>query len=284
MAYPTDTPDAINATDLVSWYSGLEIGSSHLNNTLNWRRWDAARSWDLLSRPVYEWPAEDHVYLVNAAYMPTQNSIYFPAGILRFPLFTPTLPSYIIYGAFGSVSGHELTHGFDNTGRLFNDVGALSPGQWDNETVAGFTEHTECFVQQYDNFTVYSDYPVAGATVANPATNGTLRIDGKKTLNENLADAGGIATSFAAWSARKDAEPDKNPLLPGLEGLTPEQLFFVAFGQFFCHRREDAALVKQIATDDHAPEFARIRGIMENSKGFREAFQCAKKEPVCELW
>lgn len=284
IAYPTDYPDAVNATDVAAFYKNFVVGTSHLNNTLSWRQWDSARQWSLLTTPEFEWPASDHTYLVNAAYSPPDNSMYFPAGILRFPLFTPTLPSYIVYGAFGSVSGHELTHGFDNTGRKYDDVGALSPAQWDNETVTQFTERTKCFTSQYSNMSVYADYPVPGGLVWDSKTNGTLKVDGAKTLNENLADAGGVATAWAAWSARKDAEPEKNLLLPGLEHLTPDQLFFIAFGQFFCHRYVDADLLDQVATDEHAPNMARNRGIMENSRGFRETFQCKNVEPVCELW
>ncbi|KAH8649967.1 hypothetical protein BX600DRAFT_554410 [Xylariales sp. PMI_506] len=299
IGYPVENPNARNATSLSLFYDDITIGPSHFNNTLSYRHWLAARTWAKLSAPTTagagaaasdEWPDDDHAYLVNAAYRATGNEIYFPAAILRLPFFSPSLPAYLVYGAFGSVSGHEITHGFDNSGRFFDAEGrrGLVSEQWDNETLSGFVERAGCFVEQYGNFTLTADAPVAGVPVVDPSTNETLHLDGANTLNENIADAGGVATSWAAWSRSRsrnnDSDSSSNLLLPGLDGFTPEQLFFVAFGQFFCHRDDAAGLVNDVATDVHAPGSARIRGMMQNARGFREAFSCAVKDPVCELW
>ncbi|KAI0126161.1 hypothetical protein BJ170DRAFT_462683 [Xylariales sp. AK1849] len=284
IAYPQESPNALNSTDLKSFYKDLEVGTSYFNNTILWRRWNSIQTWNKLVAPTNEWPAADHAYLVNAAYSPWQNSIYFPAGILRFPLFSASLPDYITYGGFGSPAGHEITHGFDNNGRKYDADGVLRVW-WDNKTTSEFEKRTECFVNQYSNYTVLADYPIAGKPAIDPSTNKTMYVDGTKTLGENIADAGGVAAAYGAWQKRMKSKPEKNLLLPGLDGLTAQQMFFVSFGQFFCHRLTPTPeALETVAADEHAPNQARNRGIMENSRGFREAFKCKSKEPVCELW
>jgi endothelin-converting enzyme len=137
--------------------------------------------------------------------------------------------------------------------------------------VAIFDQKTQCFLDQYSKYSIVDQ-------------NGQrLPVDGKLTLEENIADAGGLAISFAAWKKREAQKP--SPALPGLERFTNEQLFFLAFGvalQCGKDRPEEAA--RKVLTDAHSPRGVRMLGVLENSAAFKEAFQCQEKEPVCELW
>lgn len=267
---------------MLAFYDGFEVGTSYFNNSISYLKWHSQRSWNQLLESQLEWPTEDISYTVNAAYAPTRNQIYITAGISQAPFFDPSLPEYLNYGQLGYTSGHELTHGFDNTGHNYDQTGLLKK-TWDNETEASFLNLTQCFVDQVDGFDLHVDYPTAGAPAVDAKTNQTLYANGTMSLGENIADNGGIVTSFAAWSKRKDRDVN-NLKLPGLDQFTIEQLFFVAAGQFWCHNTDLDSLATNVATDVHAPAEARIRTIAENSRGFRDAFNCKKKEPVCELW
>lgn len=171
---------------------------------------------------------------------------------------------------FLTLSRHELTHAFDNNGRHYDVHGNLTDW-WTNHTVEAFEKRAECFVSEYSNF-----------TAAGP--NGTtLHINGRQTLGENVADAGGLSASFGAWQKRRQDYPDLD--LPGLDDFSQEQLFYISFGNFWCSKYSQQALTSRIRTDEHSPAFARIEGpAMMNARGFREAFNCPVKEPVCELW
>lgn len=148
------------------------------------------------------------------------NEIVFPAGIMQPPLFSDELPAYVSYGAFGSVSGHELSHAFDNSGRHFDENGNYTDW-WTNSTVAEFEKRAECFVDEYSKFTVEGN-------------NGEpLHVNGRLTLGENIADAGGVAAAFAAWKERQQAMPDQD--LPGLDHFSHAQLFHVFYAQCMFH-------------------------------------------------
>jgi endothelin-converting enzyme len=206
---------------------------------------------------------------VNAYYNPPGNEIVFPAGIMQFPVFDVNIPAYMSYGAFGSVAGHELSHAFDSTGRHYDQNGNFTDW-WSNGTVKAFKEKVECFVDQYSNFTVPGpdDKP--------------LHVNGRLTLGENIADAGGLSASFQAWKRRSAETPNQD--LPGLEHFTQEQMFFVSYSNWWCGKTRKDTAINRIYTDPHAPKWARILGTMANSREFRESFQCKVKEPTCQLW
>lgn len=224
---------------------------------------------------------------VNAYYSGVENEIAFPAGILQPPLFSAELPAYINYGGFGSIAGHELSHGFDDQGRKL-DASGRNRHWWTNATVAEYTKRAECFVDQYDGFSVTG------------AGDKQLNVSGNLTLGENIADAGGVSISFAAWQAKYNAssvttknsvegegKEKDNLLLPGFENTvftSPERMFYLAFGNMWCTKATPAALTRNVLTDTHSPGNIRIRGTLENSRGFLEAFDCPVKEPKCELW
>jgi len=270
IGYPTKSPDIMNPRSLSHYYQSVSIKSSeYFNNALSINRFEVARVWSALGRPVDrdEWGMT--VPTVNAYYNPPGNEIVFPAGIMQFPVFDVDVPAYLSYGAFGSVSGHELSHAFDSTGRHYDQNGNYTDW-WTNNTVAGFEERADCFVEQYHNYTVPGpdDKP--------------LHVNGRLTLGENIADSGGVSAAFAAWKKR-EAE-NRNQNLPGLDHFTQEQLFFVSYGNWWCGKSRKEAAISKIYTDPHAPKWARILGTMANSRDFKESFNCPVKEPVCELW
>ena len=151
---------------------------------------------------------------VNAYYNPPGNEIVFPAGIMQKPVFyAPTVPQYLSYGAFGSVSGHELSHAFDSTGRHYDETGNYT-NWWDPSTVSAFQEKAQCFIDQYSDF-----------TVSNPDGD-PLNVNGRLTLGENIADAGGLNAAFKAWKAVEAKK--QSQLLPGLQHFSKEQMFFIS--------------------------------------------------------
>jgi endothelin-converting enzyme len=143
------------------------------------------------------------------------------------------------------------------------------PG-WTNSTVEAFKERAECFVDQYGQYTVPGpdDKP--------------LHVNGRLTLGENIADAGGVTAAFAAWKKRNAETPNED--LPGLEFFSQEQLFFVAYSNWWCGKSRKETAINRIYTDPHAPKWARILGTMANSRDFKESFSCPEKKPVCEIW
>ncbi|KAI0996094.1 Neprilysin [Podosphaera aphanis] len=270
IGYPTKSPNIMDPQSLSNFYAHVNITSTNFfENTLSLAHFEVSRRWSALGKPVDrdEWSMT--VPTVNAYYNAPGNEIVFPAGILQFPVFEVDLPHYLNYGSFGSIVGHELSHAFDSSGRHYNENGNYTDW-WNNNTVTHFEQRAQCFIDQYAKYTI-------------PGPNDqSLHINGKLTLGENIADAGGIAASFSAWKKRQ-AETSAQGL-PGLEHFTPEQLFYVSFGNWWCGSSRKEAAISRIYSDPHAPNWVRILGTIENSRDFKESFNCPVQEPMCELW
>ncbi|GIK01669.1 hypothetical protein Aspvir_005707 [Aspergillus viridinutans] len=271
IGYPTKSPNVMDPADIERYYHDLHISNeTFFENEMAIVKFDLHRAWSKLGKPTdrNEWGMSAPT--VNAYYNPPLQEIVFPAGIMQPPVFYgPSAPLYLAYGAFGAVSGHELSHAFDSTGRHYDQTGNYTDW-WDEKTVQGFEERAQCFVDQYSNFTI-------------PGENGEpLHVNGRFTLGENIADAGGLGAAFQAWEKRDEASPDSH--LPGLSHFSKEQLFFIAYGNWWCGKTTKEAAIQAIYIDPHAPKFARIMGAMANSREFNEAFNCPTKKPVCKLW
>ncbi|OLN86985.1 Endothelin-converting enzyme 1-like protein 1 [Colletotrichum chlorophyti] len=270
IGYPTKSPDIMDPPSLHDFYNGVNISSeTFFQNALAVRNFAVDYEWSALGKPVDREQWGMTVPTVNAYYNPPGNEIVFPAGIMQFPVFDVEVPAYMSYGAFGSVAGHELSHAFDSTGRHYDQNGNYTDW-WSDATVKAFEERAQCFIDQYSNFTVPGpdDEP--------------LHVNGRLTLGENIADAGGLSASFQAWKRRAHEKPNKN--LPGLEHFTQEQLFFVTYSNWWCGKSRKDTAINRIYTDPHAPKWARILGTMSNSREFKESFQCKDKKPTCQLW
>jgi endothelin-converting enzyme len=268
IGYPTKSPNLTDPDDVKDYYKDLEISNeTFFENSLLMARFSVQQEWAKLGKPTNrdEWAMTAPT--VNAYYNPPGNEIVFPAGIMQPPVFYgASAPMYLAYGAFGAVSGHELSHGkcfprislllvrlylltrleaFDSTGRHYDQSGNYT-SWWDDKTIEAFETRAQCFVDQYGNFTVPGPDPDSKP----------LHVNGRLTLGENIADAGGLAAAFHAWKKRDDASPDA--LLPGLGNFTKEQLFFVAYGSWWCSKTTKEAAIQAIYSDPHAPKPARI--------------------------
>lgn len=245
IGFPTKSPDIRHSSDVESYYESVNITrDAYFGNAMSVEMFQTKREWSALCKSTNrdEWGMTADT--VNAYYNPAGNEIVFPAGIMQAPVFyDPSLPQYLSYGAFGSISGHELTHAFDSSGRHYDETGNYTDW-WDNKTIEAFKDKAQCFVDQYHEFTV-------------PNPNGEpLHVNGKLTLGENLADAGGLSAAFLAWKGVEDSEPAQ--LLPGLQDFTKEQMFFMSYANFWCGKTRPETAVSLIYRDPHAPTRARI--------------------------
>ncbi|XP_054242020.1 neprilysin [Indicator indicator] len=210
--------------------------------------------------------------VVNAFYSASRNQIVFPAGILQPPFFSASQPKSLNYGGIGMVIGHEITHGFDDNGRNFNENGDLVDW-WTEESAQNFKELSQCMVYQYGNFS----WDLAGGQ----------HLSGINTLGENIADNGGVRQAYKAYE-NFVSKHGKEKLLPGLE-MNHKQLFFLNFAQVWCGTYRPEYAVNSIKTDVHSPGKFRVIGSLQNSPEFSEAFSCTQTnymDPAekCRVW
>lgn len=250
-------------------YGSLTLGDDHAANVITARRFELQRRLDMLGKPVdkKEWHMTPPT--VNAYYNPSNNEMVFPAGILQQPFFDADYPMAMNFGGIGMVMGHELTHGFDDQGRKYDGSGRLTEW-WDQKAVERFEERAQCVSDLYDEYEVQP-----GVT-----------LNGKLTLGENIADFGGIKDAYRAWRgwAEQNGEGD-----PAVDGLTNDQLFFVAYGQIWCTKATPEAERVLALTDPHSNARYRVNGPLSNLPEFWETFSCepgAAMRPAqtCEVW
>ncbi|KAK0731960.1 hypothetical protein B0H67DRAFT_640281 [Lasiosphaeris hirsuta] len=265
--------DTRSPESLAAYYKGFNITDNYFANILASRRFENLKTYRTVGQPVDRGAMDissTAPAIANAAYVAIHNSMNIPAGFSQLPVFGEGLPAYVTYGGLGAVVGHELLHGFDTDGRLY-DENAAPVSWWDNKTIAAYEEKQECFVDQYDKY----EFPLPGGKTGNT--------DGEKTLAENLSDAGGLRIAFDAFRAlQKKNGPDL--LLPGLERFTQDQLFFIFYANIWCSSETPETNLIARPQDVHAYNPHRILGGIANSRGFREAFKCKVKEPTCELF
>ncbi|EDM79702.1 Endothelin-converting enzyme 1 [Plesiocystis pacifica SIR-1] len=252
-------------------YAEVEIGASHFANVLAEKRAHAAHQVSQVDEPVDK--AEWHMPapLVNAYYNPTGNEIAFPAGILQPPFFDASAPMVMNFGGIGAVAGHELTHGFDDQGRKYDATGRLREW-WEPQVSKAFEERVACVVSQYDAYTIES-----GAAVS-----------GELTAGENIADIGGVKEAYMAYQTWA-AEQGEAGAAPVAEGMTNEQVFFVAWGQNWCQHASEAEAERRRQVDPHSPGRWRAMGPLIDLPAFAEAFSCEPGTPMnptdrCEIW
>jgi len=219
--------------------------------------------------------------IVNAFYDPSMNKMIIPAGILQPPFFSTGIPDYINYGGIGTIIGHEFIHAFDNTGKNYDINGNIN-NWWTSNDLEEYENLTQCFIDQYNQFYIED---LEGKKRYN---------NGELTLDENLADNGGLARSYDSWklSLMEDAETVKknNQQLPGLTKYTKDQLFFISYGNIWCKNvYRDSNILDYFLYDSHSLNSARVNGAISNSKEFAKAFNCPLKskmnpENKCEIW
>jgi len=252
-------------------YSTLKVvRGDALGNAIRAVEFEAHRQLNKIGKPVDRGEFGMSPPTVNAYYNPSMNDINFPAGILQPPFFSAKEPDAVNYGHIGAVVGHELTHGFDDEGRQFDGNGNLADW-WTQDDGKQFDAKADCEVKEYGDFTV----------------EGGLHVNGKLTLGENTADNGGVRLAFMALLA--DAKRKSIDLDQKTDGFTPEQQFFLAWGQNWCGALRPQAAKMQVQTNPHSPMQFRVNGVVRNMKEFGDAFSCKAGQPMepvdaCRVW
>ncbi|XP_055944796.1 endothelin-converting enzyme 1-like isoform X2 [Argiope bruennichi] len=253
-------------------YSGLEISEEHfLDNILKMNRYEVIKELTKMTRTVdkeRDWFVQPLV--VNAFYEATGNAVIFPVGILRTPIFTPDRPKYLNYGMLGVVIGHEITHGFDNSGRKFDKVGNLTQW-WSDEIVEKFKEQASCFVEQYSQLPI----DIVGQNV-----------NGNQTLDDNICDNSGLKQAYRAYK-NYVSEYGEEPSLPGIT-YSNLQVFFLQYAQIWCEVLSKEANERYVK-DNHSPGKYRANIPLINSPEFSAVFNCPSGTPMnpvkkCRLW
>jgi putative endopeptidase len=256
-------------------YSKFEVSRTNFVLDLeNASKFEEDRNLKKLGKPVDETEWGMTPPTVNAYYNPPQNDINFPAGILQPPFYDPAKDPAVNFGGIGVVIGHEMTHGFDDEGSKFGPTGNVAPW-FTPEDEKKFEERTQCISDEYGNF---------------EAAPGQKQ-NGKLTLGENTADNGGIRIAFQALQATlaKQGITDLDGKQDIVDGYTPAQRFFIAFGQVWCENKTEQAARISAKTDPHSAGRFRTDGTVQNFDEFGKAFGCKVGQPMmpeksCRVW
>jgi putative endopeptidase len=251
-------------------YSSVKIvPDDFAGNVERAHQFETRRDINKIGKPVDHGEWDISATTVDAYYNPQMNDINFPAGVLQPPLYDPKMDDAPNYGNTGGTVGHELTHAFDDEGSQFDAKGNLKDW-WTKEDREKFDARTKCVDDQYSSYISVED----------------VHINGKLTLGENVADLGGEILAYMAWQ-----EKDKKQNLQPVDGLTPEQRFFIGFAQWDCANERPEDMRVRALTDPHSPSRFRINGVVVNMPEFAQAFSCKAGQPmvkkpadVCRVW
>jgi endothelin-converting enzyme/putative endopeptidase len=206
----------------------------------------------------------------NAYYNPLLNEIVFPAGILQPPAFSLDKVDAINYGAIGVVIGHEISHGFDDQGAQFDAQGRLK-NWWTEEDLKRFQERGQCVVDQFEGYFIEPG----------------IHHNGKLVLGESIGDLAGAKIAYLGYKKSLEGKPPA----PVLDGFTPEQQFFIGWGQFRGDEIRPETQRLMVQSDPHPTAKYRVIGPLSNLAVFREAFSCKEDAPMvrpaakrCEIW
>jgi predicted metalloendopeptidase len=235
-------------------YTALEVDTktSALENLRRAQAFETRRQLAKVETPMdrNEWRMTPPT--VNAYYSPFNNEIVFPAGILQPPQFDASADDALNYGGIGMVIGHEITHGFDDQGRKFDADGNLSEW-WTADDDRRFKERAQRVIDQYNGYVAVD----------------TLHVNGQLTLGENIADLGGVTLAYYAYQRYLERHGRQD-----IDGFTPEQRFFIGFGQAWRRKLRPETERLRTLTDTHSPAFWRVNGPLSSMKEFQAAFGC----------
>ena len=253
-------------------YSSVKIvRDDYLGDVLAASRFQVADDRSMIGKPVDRgrWgltpPTSD------AYYNPQMNEIVFPAGILQPPAFSLNYVDAVNYGAIGVVIGHEISHGFDDQGAQYDAAGKLE-NWWTQDDLAKFQAKTSCVVKQFDGFTI--DGP------------DKIHTNGKLVLGESIGDLAGLKIAYRAFKKTPQGQSDMK-----IDGFTPDQQFFIAWGQFRGDETRPETQKLMVQGDPHPVAKYRVLGPMSNFPPFEEAFSCKAGSPMtrpdadrCVVW
>ncbi len=240
-------------------YRGLIIRSDdYVGNIIRSNEFEHKRAIKKLKGPIDR--AEWYMYpqTVNAYFAPNLNDIVFPAAILQPPFFSLTADDALNYGSIGEVIGHEITHGFDDEGSKFDSKGNLK-SWWTKDDRKQFEKKAEMVRKQFDTYTVADG----------------VKVNGKLTLGENIADLGGLSIAYDAYQLQLARTGRKD-----VGGYTPEQRFFLGFALFERENVRPEFEKMQVLTDPHSPGKFRINGPVSNFEPFYEAYGIKKGDKL----
>jgi len=194
----------------------------------------------------------------------------FPAGILQPPAFDMSATDAVNYGAIGVVIGHEISHGFDDQGAQFDAQGRLN-NWWTTTDVEKFKARGQCVVDQFESYFIEPG----------------IHHNGKLVLGESIGDLAGAKLAYLAYKKSRECKPAE----PTIDGFTPEQQFFIAWGQWRGDETRPEAQRTQVQGDPHPIAKYRVNGPLSNLPAFQAAFSCKADEPMvrqgkdrCEVW
>ena len=232
-------------------YEGLEIKSgSFFQNLRNAGEWGYTEMVNQLGKPVDKSRWGMTPPTVNAYYNPVNNEIVFPAGILQFPFFDPNADDAVNYGGIGAVIGHEISHGFDDSGSQYDKDGTLR-NWWTDQDLARFKVKATALQEQFDAYTVLD----------------TIHVNGKLTLGENIGDLGGLNAAYEAFKMTKQGQSNAK-----IDGFTPDQRFFLSWAQVWKGNILNESAAQLIVTDTHSPGPYRTIGAPVNMDAWYNAF------------
>ncbi|MDX5418065.1 MAG: M13 family metallopeptidase [Hymenobacteraceae bacterium] len=232
-------------------YEGLAISrDSFFKNMRSAGQWGYNDMISQLGKPVDRTKWGMTPPTVNAYYSPVMNEIVFPAGILQFPFFDPNADDAVNYGGIGAVIGHEISHGFDDSGSQYDKDGNLR-NWWTAEDRTRFQAKADQLVAQYNDYTVLD----------------TIHVNGKLTLGENIGDLGGLSAAYEAFKMTKQGKSNKK-----IDGFTPDQRFFLAWAQVWRTNILPETAAQLILTDTHSPGMYRTIGAPVNMDAWYKAF------------
>ena len=259
----------IGYPDVLRGYKGLAIDrGSYFENALNSGEFQIKRNLQDIGKPVDRTRWGMTPPTVNAYYSGVFNEIAFPAGILQPPFFNFEADDAINYGAIGGVIGHEISHGFDDSGSRFDAEGNLKMW-WTDEDRKKFEERAACVVKQFNEFEVQPG----------------LFVNGKLALGENIGDLAGLTIAYDAYMKSLEGKPRP----ANIDGFTPEQRFFLGWAQVWAAKATQEAEALQVKTGPHALPRFRVNGPLSNMPQFAKAFGCKAGQPMvredaCLIW
>jgi putative endopeptidase len=242
-------------------YSKVSVRrDDYLGNVRRSAAFESRREIARVGKPVdrTEWHMTPQT--VNAYFSPLQNEIVFPAGILQPPFFDATLDDAVNYGAIGVVIGHEITHGYDDQGRKYDADGNLNDW-WTAADATEFDARAQKVVEQYGSYEVLPG----------------LKVNGRLTLGENIADLGGTSIAYEALQRALSKDPAKRKTI---DGFTPEQRFFLSLAQLWRVNSREAETRRRIVVDPHSPGQFRAIGSHVNLPEFFKAFDIHEGDPM----
>ena len=232
-------------------YEGLEINrASFFQNLRNTASWSYTEMVNQLGKPVDKSRWGMTAPTVNAYYNPVNNEIVFPAGILQFPFFDPNADDAVNYGGIGAVIGHEISHGFDDSGSQYDKDGTLR-NWWTDEDRSKFKVKATALQEQFDAYTVLD----------------SIHVNGKLTLGENIGDLGGLNAAYEAFKMTNQGKSNVK-----IDGFTPDQRFFLSWAQVWKGNILNETAAQLIVTDTHSPGPYRTIGAPVNMDAWYQAF------------